>query len=66
MFRADRFGWFGEPGSIEDYLKERGEHVRRGNGNDFELTVDDLLGWSKAKDMLMAKTTTKNPDGGDG
>ena len=22
---ADRLGWFGEPGSIEDYLKQQGE-----------------------------------------
>lgn len=22
---ADRLGWFGEPGSIEDYLRQRGE-----------------------------------------
>lgn len=25
---ADRFGWFGEPGSIEQYLAERGEGER--------------------------------------
>lgn len=22
---ADRLGWFGEPGSIEDYLKQQGQ-----------------------------------------
>lgn len=26
---ADRYGWFGEPGSVEDFLRDRGEVVAR-------------------------------------
>jgi len=45
---ADRYGWFGEPGSIEDYLAERGEEVFRGSDDGtLELTPEQLAGWSK-------------------
>jgi protein import protein ZIM17 len=26
---ADRYGWFGEPGSVEDFLRDRGDVVAR-------------------------------------
>ena len=34
---ADRYGWFGEPGSVEDFLKGRGETVVTGKAG----TADD-------------------------
>eukprot|EP00873_Tetraselmis_striata_P000931 jgi/Tetstr1/421195/TSEL_001101.t1 len=44
---ADRFGWFGEPGSIEQYLAERGEEVFRGSDDGtLSLTPEQLAGWS--------------------
>ena len=44
---ADRFGWFGEPGSIEDYLAQKGETVFRGRDDGtLELSPDMLAGWS--------------------
>ncbi|CAG9461043.1 unnamed protein product [Pedinophyceae sp. YPF-701] len=46
---ADRLGWFGEPGSIEDYLKERGESVYRGAAGDIEITPEALAGWKMPK-----------------
>ena len=36
---ADRYGWFGEPGSVEDFLKGRGETV--GTGKAATLEDDD-------------------------
>ncbi|XP_073011465.1 uncharacterized protein [Typha latifolia] len=41
---ADRLGWFGEPGSVEDLLAARGEEVRRGSVDTLNLTLDDLVG----------------------
>ncbi|KAE8666365.1 DNL-type zinc finger protein [Hibiscus syriacus] len=41
---ADRLGWFGEPGSIEDYLAARGEEVKKGSVDTLNLTLDDLAG----------------------
>jgi mitochondrial protein import protein ZIM17 len=45
---ADRLGWFGDPGSIEDFLSEKGEEVRRklAGGETLQLTEDDLKGWT--------------------
>ncbi|KAG4910747.1 hypothetical protein JHK87_056863 [Glycine soja] len=41
---ADHLGWFGEPGSIEDFLASRGEEVKRGSVDTLNLTLEDLAG----------------------
>uniref|UniRef100_A0A0D6R655 DNL-type domain-containing protein n=1 Tax=Araucaria cunninghamii TaxID=56994 RepID=A0A0D6R655_ARACU len=43
---ADRLGWFGEPSSVEDFLCARGEEIRRGVQDSYELTLEDLAGWN--------------------
>jgi len=42
---ADRLGWFGEPSSVEDFLRDRGEEIRKGSQDSYELTLEDLAGW---------------------
>ncbi|EAY88046.1 hypothetical protein EE612_014505 [Oryza sativa] len=46
---ADRLGWFGEPGSIEDFLAEQGEEVKKGSTDTLNFTLEDLVG-SQAND----------------
>ncbi|KAK9282585.1 hypothetical protein L1049_010802 [Liquidambar formosana] len=46
---ADRLGWFGEPGSIEDFLAARGEEVKKGSTDTLNLTVEDLAGMKSSK-----------------
>ncbi|KAJ7975047.1 DNL-type zinc finger protein [Quillaja saponaria] len=41
---ADNLGWFGKPGSVEDFLAARGEEVKKGSVDTLSLTVDDLAG----------------------
>ncbi|XP_058098655.1 uncharacterized protein LOC131243357 isoform X2 [Magnolia sinica] len=41
---ADRLGWFGEPGCIEELLAARGEEVKKGSVDSLSLTVEDLVG----------------------
>ncbi|MQL88025.1 hypothetical protein Taro_020574 [Colocasia esculenta] len=41
---ADRLGWFGEPGSIEEFLAARGEEVKKGSADTLNLTLEDLAG----------------------
>ncbi|KAL1295189.1 uncharacterized protein LOC107619509 isoform X2 [Arachis ipaensis] len=41
---ADRLGWFGEPGSIEDYLAAQGEEVKKGSIDTLNLTLEDIAG----------------------
>ncbi|BAT94488.1 uncharacterized protein HKW66_Vig0191620 [Vigna angularis] len=41
---ADHLGWFGEPGSVEDFLASRGEEVKRGSADTLNLTLEDLAG----------------------
>ncbi|XP_021295834.1 uncharacterized protein LOC110425283 isoform X2 [Herrania umbratica] len=41
---ADHLGWFGEPGSIEDFLAARGEEVKKGSVDSLNLTLEDLAG----------------------
>ncbi|KAL5211519.1 hypothetical protein ABZP36_022366 [Zizania latifolia] len=41
---ADRLGWFGEPGSIEDFLAEQGEEVKKGSTDTLSFTLEDLVG----------------------
>ncbi|KAJ4720764.1 Zinc finger, DNL-type [Melia azedarach] len=47
---ADHLGWFGEPGSIEDFLAARGEEVKRGSTDTLNLTLADLAGKGVLKD----------------
>lgn len=41
---ADHLGWFGEPGSIEDFMAARGEEVKRGSVDTLNLTLEDIAG----------------------
>ncbi|KAJ4895839.1 Zim17-type zinc finger protein [Raphanus sativus] len=41
---ADRLGWFGEPGSVEELLAARGDEFKKGSMDSLSLTVDDLAG----------------------
>lgn len=41
---ADRLGWFGEPGSVEDFLSSRGEEFKKGSAETLNLTIEDLAG----------------------
>ncbi|XP_060208028.1 uncharacterized protein C24H6.02c [Lycium barbarum] len=41
---ADRLGWFGEPGSVEDFLAARGEEVKKGCTDTLGFTLEDLAG----------------------
>ncbi|RLN08839.1 uncharacterized protein C2845_PM11G21660 [Panicum miliaceum] len=41
---ADRLGWFGEPGSIEDFLAAKGEEVKKGSTDTLNFSLDDLVG----------------------
>lgn len=41
---ADRRGWFGEPGSVEEFLTARGEEFKRGSMDSLNLTLEDLAG----------------------
>lgn len=41
---ADRRGWFGEPGSVEEFLAARGEEFKKGSMDSLSLTVEDLAG----------------------
>ncbi|XP_060675993.1 uncharacterized protein LOC132805140 [Ziziphus jujuba] len=41
---ADHLGWFGEPGSVEDFLAARGEEVKKGTTDTLSLTLEDIAG----------------------
>ncbi|KAI9085350.1 hypothetical protein K1719_032727 [Acacia pycnantha] len=41
---ADHLGWFGEPGSVEDFLAARGEDVKKGSVDTLNLTLEDIAG----------------------
>ncbi|KAF7086990.1 hypothetical protein CFC21_090218 [Triticum aestivum] len=41
---ADRLGWFGQPGSIEDFLAEQGQDVKKGDTDTLSFTLEDLAG----------------------
>ncbi|CAN6239021.1 unnamed protein product [Urochloa humidicola] len=41
---ADRLGWFGEPGSIEDFLAAQGAEVKKGSTDTLNFSLDDLVG----------------------
>lgn len=43
---ADRLGWFGEPGSVEDFLRKQGVEVRKGSEESYEFSLEDLAGWT--------------------
>lgn len=41
---ADHLGWFGKPGSVEEFLAARGEEVKKGSSDTLSLTLEDLAG----------------------
>lgn len=41
---ADHLGWFGQPGSVEDFLAARGEEVKKGSTDTLGLTLEDIAG----------------------
>ncbi|KAL0724878.1 hypothetical protein Bca4012_039477 [Brassica carinata] len=41
---ADRCGWFGEPGSVEEFLAAQGDEFKKGSMDSLSLTVEDLAG----------------------
>ncbi|CAK9202442.1 unnamed protein product [Sphagnum troendelagicum] len=43
---ADRLGWFGEPGSVEDFLAQQGVDVRKGSEETYEFSAEDFTGWT--------------------
>lgn len=46
---ADHLGWFGDNGTVEDFLKEKGERALRITATgDFEIRPEDIVGWTKA------------------
>lgn len=42
---VDWLGWFGELGSVEDFLEYQGVFVRKGLEVSYEFLVEDLVGW---------------------
>ncbi|KAL9275264.1 DNL-type zinc finger protein-like protein [Drosera capensis] len=48
---ADRLGWFGEPGSIEELLASRGEEMKKGSVDSLNLTLEDLAGKKLTTDL---------------
>ncbi|GMN51046.1 hypothetical protein TIFTF001_020209 [Ficus carica] len=41
---ADHLGWFGKPGSVEEFLAARGEAVKKGCSDTLSLSFEDLAG----------------------
>jgi mitochondrial protein import protein ZIM17 len=41
---ADRLGWFGQTGSVEDFLAAQGQEVKKGSADTLNLTLEDLAG----------------------
>ena len=61
---ADRYGWFGEPGSVEDFLRENGETVVRGREFAGEENEDGTLEFDEAqlsawKEKVNARTPSE-------
>ncbi|GAB2250579.1 hypothetical protein Droror1_Dr00016829 [Drosera rotundifolia] len=48
---ADRLGWFGKPGSIEELLASRGEEMKKGSVDSLNLTLEDLAGKRLTTDL---------------
>ncbi|KAL8093249.1 uncharacterized protein LOC141693349 [Apium graveolens] len=46
---ADHLGWFGEPGSIEEFVAAHGEQVKKGSVDTLNLTLEDLAGKKSPK-----------------
>ena len=42
---VDHLGWFGRPGSVEEFLAACGEEVKKGSIDTLNLMPDDLVGW---------------------
>ena len=46
---ADHLGWFGEPGSMEDFLAVLEEEVKKGSIDTLNLTLEDIVGRKPCK-----------------
>lgn len=44
---SDRFGWFGDKGGLDDFLREKGESLQGLGDGTFEFTQEDLMGLSQ-------------------
>ena len=66
---ADRLGWFGEPGSVEDFLKEKGVEIRKGSEESYEFSAEDLAGWSprptEERNIHVSDSADKTKNDGD-
>ncbi|XP_055811176.1 uncharacterized protein LOC129880929 [Solanum dulcamara] len=58
---ADRLGWFGEPGSVEDFLAARGEEVKKGCVDTLGFTLEDLAG-KKTLETIRGEVESKSGD----
>ncbi|KAH0755309.1 hypothetical protein KY290_025579 [Solanum tuberosum] len=56
---ADRLGWFGEPGSVEDFLAARGEEVKKGCADTLGFTLEDLAG-KKSLETIRGEVESKS------
>ncbi|CAN4107102.1 unnamed protein product [Withania somnifera] len=56
---ADRLGWFGEPGSVEDFLAARGEEVKKGCTDSLGFTLEDLAG-KKTLETIRGEVESKS------
>lgn len=46
---ADHLGWFGQPGTVGDFLAARGEEWKEGSADTLNLTLEDLAGRDSQK-----------------
>jgi protein import protein ZIM17 len=60
---ADNLGWFGKPGSVESFLAERGDKVRKGVEGDYEFTAEDLTGWGGTEFHKVGASETGSDEG---
>ena len=44
---SDKLGWFGEKGNVEDFLRDKGQTIRKHTDGTINITEEDLRGWSK-------------------
>ncbi|KAM3268109.1 hypothetical protein P3S67_031659 [Capsicum chacoense] len=56
---ADRLGWFGQPGSVEDFLAARGEEVKKGCADSLGFTLEDLAG-KKTMETIREEVESKS------
>jgi len=49
---ADHRGWFGETGTVEDFLAAHGEEVKRGSIDTLNLTLEEIVGKQSSKGTI--------------